>query len=90
MITRKTRLAAPFVVTAVLSVGVAAGMASGVAWAGDRKLPKAEHPERVHRSDDGVCTEYPSTTTACPPGMHCNPGPPHEVECPPERVPKKK
>ncbi|MEO6952231.1 MAG: hypothetical protein ABI321_10480 [Polyangia bacterium] len=80
MMNKKARLAAPFVLTALLSGGAALADAP-------KKLPKAEYPDHVQRAANGICTEYWSA--ACPPGAHCNPGPPHAVECPPE-PPKKK
>lgn len=81
---KRRPLALPFVFTAMLSPGLALADASPP---NKPKLPRAVHPERVHKNPDGTCVEYPDTS--CPPGVHCNPGPPRDVECPPE-PPKKK
>ncbi len=75
-------LSLPFVLTAVLSPALAPADTSV-----KTKLPRATHPERVHKNPDGKCFEY--SDTSCPPNVHCNPGPPMEVECPPEPKQKK-
>jgi hypothetical protein len=80
---KRRPLSLPFVLTAVLSPGVLLADTST-----KPKLPKSEHPERVRKNPDGTCTEMPEMGS-CPPGAHCNPGPPRDVQCPPE-TPKKK
>lgn len=77
---KRRALSLPFVLTAALSPSLAlADTSTGP------KLPRAVHPERVTKQSDGKCYEYPDVH--CPPNVHCNPGPPTQVECPPE--PKK-
>ena len=75
---KRRALAMPFLITTMLSPGFA--IADDTPPTVKRKLPKAQHPERVQKRDDGTCWEMPSME--CPPDVHCNPGPPREVQCP--------
>lgn len=84
---KRRALALPFLVTAALSPAPSRADETTPKPPVKRKLPKATDRERVHRNPDGTCTEYPDTR--CPPNVHCNPGPPIEVECPPEPSKKK-
>ena len=83
---KRRPLALPFVITALLSPGLAGADTSVKP---KDKLPKAGNVDRVHRDVDGKCWEYPDTS-GCPPGAHCNPGPPREVQCPPDPPKKNK
>ncbi len=44
------------------------------------ELPLPTNPASVVKGADGTCTEY--THVSCPPGVMCNPPPPHAVRCP--------
>jgi hypothetical protein len=85
---KRRALSMPFLITAALSPAPAlADTATPPKPPVTKKLPKPTHPERVQRNPNGTCTEYPDMH--CPPDVHCNPGPPREVECPPEPEKKK-
>jgi hypothetical protein len=45
------------------------------------QLPVASNPANVQKRDDGTCIEFFHVN--CPPGVSCNPPPPHPVQCPP-------
>jgi hypothetical protein len=78
--TRSRRaLAAPFIITMALAPAVHAEDSAA-------KKPKAD-PSRPYDKRGGKCYQHPEEH--CPPGAHCNPGPPREVECPPEAKPGK-
>ncbi len=82
---KRRALAMPFLITTMLSPGFA--LADDTPPPVKKKLPKSQHPDRISRHPDGTCWEMPSME--CPPNVHCNPGPPHEVQCPPETDKKK-
>jgi len=44
------------------------------------ELPLPTNPANVQKEPDGSCREY--THVQCPPGVMCNPPPPHPVRCP--------
>jgi hypothetical protein len=84
-------LALPFVFTAMLSPAVAFGDAAPPTNKPPtknpppvKKLPKADNPDNVFKEPDGTCWQH-SGGGHCPPGAHCNPPPPHQVECPPDK-----
>ncbi len=78
-------LALPFVFTAMLSPAVAFGDAAPPnEKPPTKKLPKPNNEGNVFKRDDGSCWEH-SGGGHCPPGAHCNPPPPREVECPPDK-----
>jgi hypothetical protein len=89
---KKRHLAAPFVLTALLSPAFADNTPPTRNPPPQnpppqtKKLPKAPEGGNVIRHDDGTCWYH--EPEHCPPGARCNPPPPHEVECPPP--PKKK
>ena len=91
---KRRALSVPFLLTAMLSPAVAhAGEPNldapqHMKTPPKKDLPKATDPSRVRKNADGTCTQYPSTE--CPPNIHCNPGPPRDVECPPEIATPKK
>jgi hypothetical protein len=82
---KRRALSLPFVLTAALSPFPA--LADDTPPPVKEKRPKPSDPSRVRRNPDGTCTEMPDMR--CPPNVHCNPGPPREVECPPEPSKKK-
>jgi hypothetical protein len=77
---KRPKLAAPFVLTALLSPAFADN--SGPTRnppPQKRKLPKAPN-DNVMRHPDGTC--WYRAPQHCPEGAKCNPPPPYEVECP--------
>jgi hypothetical protein len=76
---KKRVLAAPFLFTA---------LAFGDATPPHKKLPKAPEGATVTRDDDGTC--WVRSGGHCPPNVHCNPPPPRQVECPPDKKGDKK
>jgi len=70
-------LAAPFVLSAAFSPAFADTPAKKPAE--KRTLPKAPEGAHVQKDAEGHCWYHHSA--ACPPNVHCNPGPPQEVEC---------
>ena len=81
---KKRSLAAPFVLTALMSPVFADNSPpTRNPPPQKRKLPKAPNEGNVERHPDGTCWFY--EPEHCPPDVHCNPPPPHEVECPPAK-----
>jgi hypothetical protein len=80
---KKRHLAAPFVLTAMLSGPALADNTPPKQPPQTKKLPKAPDRSRVRRDPDGRCFYHEPEN--CPEGARCNPPPPMEVECPPEK-----
>ncbi len=72
---KKRALAAPFLFTALAFADATPPK--------KEKLPKAPDEEHVTRREDGTCWYF--RNPSCPPNVHCNPPPPHQVECPPSK-----
>ena len=88
---KKRLLAAPFVLTAMLSPALADSPPPNP----NPPPPPPEKPGpprkdwgQVVRRPDGTCLQLPPATR-CPPNVHCNPPPPRQVECPPPPATKK-
>jgi hypothetical protein len=78
---KRRKLAAPFVLTALMAPAFADN--SGPTRnppPQKRRLPKAPDDSRVSKHEDGTCWYH--APEHCPPGAKCNPPPPREVECP--------
>ena len=75
--------ALPFLLTAALTPAAHADTTTG-----KPKLPAADPNRSVDKDPHGKCWQRP--VEHCPPDVHCNPGPPIEVQCPPEKTPPKK
>lgn len=73
---KKRALAAPFLATVAFGA-----LAFADSTPPKEKLPKAPDESKVTRHEDGTCWYY--NPGHCPPGVHCNPPPPHQVQCPP-------
>lgn len=77
----------PFVLTAALTPAVARADTSTTSP--HKKLPAADPQRPVQNDGKGHCWQHPEEH--CPPDVHCNPGPPIEVQCPvPDKTPPKK
>lgn len=78
---KRNVLALPFVLTAAIA-------GADKAPPPKKKLPKAPAGAHVQKNADGTCWYH--DMPSCPPNVHCNPGPPQEVECPPDKPADKK
>ncbi len=83
---RRPLLALPFVLTTLISPAFADEAPPPPAK--KKKLPKPGPNDHIIRDPDGTCRAVENRP--CPPNVHCNPPPPREVECPPEKETKKK
>jgi hypothetical protein len=78
---KKRPLAAPFVLTALLSPAFAdISHPTRNPPPQPRKLPQAPDKSRVRHDEDGTC--WYRAPAHCPPNAKCNPPAPYQVECP--------
>jgi hypothetical protein len=76
--------AMPFLITVALSP------AAGADTTAPKKKPPAADPNggSVSKDAQGHCWQH--NDPHCPPNVACNPGPPIEVMCPPDKTPPTK
>ena len=77
---KKRLLAAPFVLTAMLSPAF-----GDTSTPKKNNLPAPKPGAHIEQRPDGTCWEH--SDPQCPPNTKCNPPAPQQVQCPPPKKP---